>query len=301
MGGQPRSGTSLLTSILRASPDLHQAFELHIRKPSFVVGNGGRYTRNIMGQLGLDGVAYDRIVADHEPDRPAMNLGAWVGPKEQVSAEQLTGRETENFESELAARARLVGGLMRGAATAAGKQRWGFKLLGDVIHAREYFAALPGATFVLLVRDPRDHALSVMELNRQRVERGQPLFYGSYRDVARDWKRTIADGRRALEESAIPHIVVRYEDLVRSPESELARLQAALDIDLSTALDFYKQDFIEAHVSRFKHHDNLKSPINSASVDKWKTKMSAEEASVFSEEAGDVMSLYGYEARPPGS
>ena len=65
LAAQPRSGTSLLTSMLRTSGALLQAFELHVRKPSFVVGNDGRYTRNILKQTGLPAEEYDRILEDH--------------------------------------------------------------------------------------------------------------------------------------------------------------------------------------------------------------------------------------------
>lgn len=176
LGGQPRSGTSLLTSMLRESDALFQAFELHIRKPSFVVGNGGNYTRNIFKQLGLPPEEFDAIVRLQKDAAGSMNLGAWTGPKEEVSAELLTGNETSEFERELQARGVITTHLMRRVADLAGKNRWGFKILGDIIYADKYASVWPNACFVLLVRDPRDHALSVMKLNAQRAARGQQLF-----------------------------------------------------------------------------------------------------------------------------
>jgi hypothetical protein len=295
LGGQPRSGTSLLTSMLRESDDLFQAFELHVRKPSFVTGNGGNYTRNIFAQMGLPLAEYDRIVACFSNSGPSMNLGAWVGLKEEVSAERLSGNETSDFAGELAARCALVASLMRKTAQHAGKRRWGFKILGDIIYADMYAHALPNAVFILLVRDPRDHALSVMKLNEQRQARGQQLFYPDYRAVARGWAQTIGDGRRVLEQNNLKHVVLRYEDLTAYPERQLRALGEALDLDLSRSLDFYKQDYIGTHTERFKHHDKLKEPVNTSSVGKWRKQMSADEISVFAEEAGELMRLYGYE------
>lgn len=295
LGGQPRSGTSLLTSILRTSPELFQAYEVHIRKPSFLVGNDGRYTRRIFEQLGLPPEEFDRIAA--EADRGAMNLGAWCGPKEEVSAEPLSGAETDRFVQELTARGELATRLMRTVAAMHGRERWGFKILGDVIHADTYAEVWPEATMILLVRDPRDHALSVMKLNKQREARGQPNFYDDYPSVARGWCETIGEGLEAIRSSGLRYLVVRYEDLIGDTDNELQRLSDKLDIDLSRGREFHKADFIAVHTSRFKHHDNLKRPINSESLEKWRSQMSDADVGIFSEIAGALMQQYGYSIR----
>jgi hypothetical protein len=281
--------------MLRTSPDLFQAFELHIRKPSFVVGNDRRYTMRIFEQLGVPNDEYREIVEAHAALAPAMNLGAWTGPREEVSAEPLTGSETDAFPSELAARGTLAAALMRRAATHAGAPRWGFKILGDIVHAETYAAVFPNAVFILLVRDPRDHALSVMTLNAQRQARGQPPFYPDYASVARGWRETIGTGRRVLEGAGLDHVIVRYEDLATEPEATLAWLGERLGIDLAEATRFHEQEFVEGHTRRFGHHDNLRKPVNAASVGRWRDKMTDAEAQVFAEVAGEVMSLYGYE------
>lgn len=224
-----------------------------------------------------------------------MNLGAWAGPKEEVSAEPLTGRETNKFGEELGARAVLTTELMRRVAQLHGRPRWGFKILGDVIHAQTYARAWPNATMILMVRDPRDHALSIMELNRQRAERGQPDFYSDYAAVARGWRQTVEQGRRAIEKSGLRLVTVRYEDLVREPDQEFRRLSEELQIDLSRGHHFYEQGYVASHSRRFEHHDNLRNPINPDSLGKWRRLMSEAERAVFAEIAGDLMLAYGYE------
>jgi hypothetical protein len=226
-----------------------------------------------------------------------MNLGAWCGPKEPVSAEPLSGSETERFEDELLARGEVTTRLMRAVATCNGRQRWGFKILGDVIYANAYAKVWPNATMILLVRDPRDHALSVMKLNEQRASRGQPNFYDDYAAVAHGWRETIGEGLEAIRTSGLRHVVVRYEDLVREPDEELRRLSDNLNIDLSAGRDFYKADFIAEHTTRFKHHDNLKQPINKGSLEKWRTEMSDADIAIFAEIAGPLMQRYGYPLR----
>lgn len=280
--------------MLRTSEHLFQAYELHIRKPSFIVGNNGKYTQNIFNQMGLEADEFDEARRKLRELEPKMNLGAWVGPKEDVSAEPLTGNETGAFEEQLWARGLLTTELMRRVKNKEQRRKWGFKILGDVIHAREYARVWPNATFILLVRDPRDHALSIMQLNEQRVARGQKPFYPDYRAVAQGWKQTIDGGRRALVENGIRHVILRYEDLVREPQPILRELSDDLGVDLSEALEFYRSGFVERHQKRFRHHANLGRPINADSLDKWRTRMSDTEAAIFREEIGETMADYGY-------
>ena len=287
----------MLTSILRTSPNLFQAFELHLRKPSFLVGLDGRYTQRIFAQLGVPPPEFATILNRMAHAREPMNLGAWIGPKEQVSAEPLSGRETDDFEGELHARGELLTRLMRRAAELHDRQRWVFKILGDVVHANTYARVWPNATFILIVRDPRDQALSVMKLNEDRAKRGQPNFYDDYAAAATGWLRTVVMGKRVLEANGIDHVVLRYEDLVRSPVATLQHLSHALDIDLSNGLNFYRRDFDDAQAQRFRHHNNLKNPVSAKSVEKWRLRMSDEELAVFGHIAGDAMRAYGYEVR----
>jgi hypothetical protein len=296
LGGQPRSGTTLLSSILRATPGHFQAFEIHLRKPSFVVGLDGRYTRNIMKGLGLPPEEYDRVVAQATKEglRDAMNLGAWTGPKEDVSAEELTGRETDRFAEELVARAELLRRLMARTATIAGKRSWGFKILGDMRYADVYERAFPGAMFLLLIRDPRDQALSILELNKQRLARGQRLFYEGLAEAAAGWRDAIGESRAALRRYGLRFAETRYEDLVTDTDRELDRLGGILGLDLRAGIDYRSDGFVEEHTKRFAHHDNLRNSINASSVGKWRKALSAEEQLVVRREAGALMEELGY-------
>jgi LPS sulfotransferase NodH len=292
LGGQPRSGTTLLSSILRCTPGHFQAFELHIRKPSFVLGLQGRYTRKIFDGLGLPPAEYDRILEQTPKD--GMNLGAWVGPKEEVSAEQLTGNETDHFQSELRARGVLTSKLMRRVAELHGRQTWGFKILGDIIYADVYAKVWPNATFILLIRDPRDQAMSVLKLNEERAQRKQQNFYDDYREAARGWRETIERARALIAQHSIRCIETRYEDLVADTQREIKRLSDALDMDLARGLSFHQQDFVQAHTQRFQHHDNLRNSVNAGSVGKWRENLSEQDLMIFREVAGDLMGELRY-------
>ncbi len=284
----------MLASILKTSPNIFQAFELHIRKPSFLVGNKNNYTRNIFKGLGLDVDAFDKIRAQYEPLFNRMNLGAWVGPKEAVSAEPLTGLETTSFSSELQARGQLVSALMQKLTNDFNCSRWGFKILGDVIHIKHYAKTWPNATVIFLIRDPRDHALSIMKLNKGRQDRGQQNFYNSYADVAQGWLEAVTLGLEELKQCGLSYLTMRYEDLVTNTHQEISRLSQYLNIDLSEGISFYNKDFISTHTERFQHLNNLLKPINSSSVGRWRADMSKEDLDVFKQVAKSGMELWGY-------
>lgn len=292
LGGQPRSGTTLLSSILRNSDNHFQAFELHIRKPSFIVGLQGRYTKRIFSELGLPESEYDSIINSY--DLSNMNLGAWVGPKEEVSAEALTGNETQNFVGELIARGQIVTLLMRKTAQLNHSQTWGFKILSDIMYADIYRKVWPNARFVLMIRDPRDQAISILKLNTQRTSRNQSNFYDDIKQAALGWKKTIKNSRHILKNCGIPWFEIRYEDLVFNPHKNLELLGNFLGIDLMVGVNFQDKKFVKAHTKRFKHHNNLLNPINTGSVGRWRELLTKSDLRVFDDTLGDMMQEFNY-------
>jgi len=223
-----------------------------------------------------------------------MNLGAWVGEKEDVSAELNTGKETDRIEEELAARGKLVTCLMRRVTEIHGKRTWGFKIIGDIALADHYSRVWPHAIFLHMIRDPRDQALSLLKLNEHRTLRGQQPFYSDYSTAAIGWRRTIEVARAVAKANHLTYFEVKYEDLASRPEKEMERLTGLLNIDLSRGLEFYHQDFIKKHTKRFKHLDNLQKPISTRSVGKWREVFSDEINGVFWGVAGDLMQSLGY-------
>lgn len=295
LGGQPRSGTTLLTSLLNSSIDLFQAYELHIRKPSFILGNNKNYTKNIFKYLGLNEKLYLNIIDKHKENFKYMNLGSWTGPKESSSAEQLTGSETLNFSSELLYRGRLVSEMMSELKYIHKKKYWGFKILNDMVHIDKYFKVWPNAFFIILVRDPRDHAISVLKLNEQRIKRNQQLFFKDYEDVAYNWIKDYQTTLEKIDEYKINSYIIKYEYLVQNPYEAKKELEEKLSINNIDIDTFNISEKIKLHSQRFEHHKNLLNKINSDSVNKWKKIMTEEENKKFLKIAGNLMSRFNYE------
>jgi hypothetical protein len=277
---------------LRSSDSHFQAFELHVRKPSYVVGLEGRYTRNIFADLGLPNDEYKRVLAAHQIS--GMNLGAWVGPKEESSAEPLSGAETNEFQSELTARGHLTTALMRRTAELNGKSTWGFKILGDIAYADKYAKVWPSARFILQIRDPRDTAVSILRLNEYRAVRRHRNFFDDVRGAASAWKHTITTARGQLHTCDNQLLEIRYEDLVRDPAPQLRRLSEFVNCDLSHGLEYFGAEFVRRHVRRHRHLANLQKPLDSSSIGQWQAALTPEEAAAIEETAGGLMSEFDY-------
>jgi hypothetical protein len=91
----------------------------------------------------------------------------------------------------------------------------------------------PAAREVFLLRDFRDMASSILAFNRRR---GRADFGAARHASQADFVRALGDDAlqlvAAMEERP-EALVVRYEDLVRSPQGELRRLLAGLGLDHS--------------------------------------------------------------------
>lgn len=101
-----------------------------------------------------------------------------------------------------------------------GKARWGCKSTFMIDHDEAILRYFPHARFLFLVRDARDVAVSA----RQSVfNHFHPYF------VARLWSRQQRKGLGMLRDLPAEQILeVHYEDLTRSPETEVPRICAFL-------------------------------------------------------------------------
>jgi hypothetical protein len=152
-----------------------------------------------------------------------------------------------------------------------------------------------GARKVVLVRDPRDVALSQLAFDERRGFDG----FGTDAAVV---ERTcaVAQGlHNTLHEadSTVGHplIVVRYEDLVTTPEEALPPVLALLGVDATPAA-------IQAMVASAQEDEGLReqhmtAPDAGASVGRWRGSLSPEDRDEIDAQAGDLIESLGYPRR----
>ena len=214
-------------------------------------------------------------------------------------------------EAELRARARAAASadatsVMRAFyelyAEGQAKARWGDKSTNYVRKLKQVRETLPEASFVHLIRDGRDVALSQV-----RVHFGPDTMA----DAATKWRDEIAKARRVGPRLG-RYIELRYEDLVADPEPCLRQVCELIDLEWDEGMLEYREragerigeiardlerpggEVVSAE-ARAKHQANVSQPLQADRAGGWRERMSLEDREVFEGLAGDVLAELGYE------
>jgi sulfotransferase family protein len=176
-----------------------------------------------------------------------------------------------------------------------GKPRWGDKTPMYMQHLGLLERLFPHALYLHLIRDGRDAAVSFLAMPPGIVTetwahpRGAAGFAAQWRTEVRAARRL---GRR-LE--ADRYLEVRYEDLVRDPESELRRIGDFAGIPFENAMLEYQGS---VDLSAKPHQQSLaKAPT--PGLRDWRTELSREDLAAFEGIAGDLLTELGYEVATP--
>ena len=170
------------------------------------------------------------------------------------------------------------------------KKRWADKTPLYLGHVAELAEIWPEARFVVLVRDGRDVALSLI---------GVPFGPNNVWSAARFWARGIDLGTGAAERFGDRVLTVRYEDIVASPPAEVKRLCAFLGLEFEPdLLAIEHTDSAKVLKDQASWFTNVWAGINSSAVGKWRKEMSPADQRVFDQVAGAQLERMGYERTP---
>lgn len=151
--------------------------------------------------------------------------------------------------------------------------------VGCTIHSRfdRVRELWPDARFIFLVRDPRDVARSCIGMG----------WVGEPTSGARYWRKPVTRWLKLRETLDPMHFVeVRYEDLLRQPESVLDRCCRLLGERFDPSmLEFSRTSTYE--------------PIDPTLAEQWRRKMNARAAEIIDYECLDAMRRFGYEPSTP--
>lgn len=266
--GCGRSGTTLLRVMFDSHPDMAIPHE------SYFVVSFGRNHRRYERRQGFD---LERFLDDLLRHRWFTRWG--LGTEE---VREGLGRKAP---ATLADAIRTVFGLY---ALRQGKLRYGDKTPSYVLNLPLLSRLLPEGRFVHIVRDGRDVALSLLD-----VDFGPDTI----EEAALFWKRHVERGLRAgraLGESRYRE--VRYEKLVTDPEATLRELCDFLGVDFDDAMLRYHQraQRVVRDFPRPLEQRHLLQPPTSGLRD-WRTQMTASDLARFEALAGDTLEGLGYE------
>lgn len=172
-------------------------------------------------------------------------------------------------------------------AAREGKTRWGDKTPAYLAHVGRLATIWPDARFVVLVRDGRDVALSVMKV---------PFGANNVWAAARSWAGAIRHGREAADRYPGRVLTLRYEDLVERPSQEIATVCNFLGLEYNPdMLAIELTDRAKVVEDQADWFTNVWAGITTDAVGKWRTEMTPRQQRVFESVAGDELRELGYE------
>ena len=168
----------------------------------------------------------------------------------------------------------------------------------------EISAVYPEARIIHIIRDGRDAAVSAAHHARnfgrtREARRDDGLFEeDQIRKLAADWNsrvgRTVHDGPRLFGDR---YAEIRYEDLLASPESEMARLLrflGAASDEKSVGRCVTAASFERLSRGRTRGEEDLSSFFRKGVAGDWRDAFTERDRRVFEEEAGALLAKLGY-------
>jgi Sulfotransferase family len=273
VGGCPRSGTTMVRSMLNSHPELAVPHET-----LFLV----------------DGFRRRRRWGDMAEEANRRRLASWVVRRKKARVKRLHKDTDELIERMVAAPPTLGSVLSAGFQLYAernGKSRWGDKRPSFIQNLDALFAMFPNAQYINVVRDPRAAVASI-----KRVGEGRPGWYKDGLAAGIDlWDRAqqaAAKWERRLGPDQF--LEIQYEQLVADPVEVLGRVARFLELDpagVDAMVSFHEQADIRAP----EMHPLVAQPVTTESVRKWEQELAAEEIALVEKVLAGPMRRYGYE------
>jgi len=275
VGGCPRSGTTLVRTMLNSHP------ELAVPHETLFLVNAYR-SRGRWGDLSEAG--------------NRRRLAKWVVRRKKSRAGRLTPDPDELVARMVAAPGTLgsvVGAGFRLYADRHDKPRWGDKRPSYALNLDAVFAMFPDAQYVNIVRDPRAAVASIRKISEQ------PGRVGWYEDglvAGTDlWERSQKEAERwkgRLRPEQFHEI--QYEQLLEDPAAVLEGIVGFLALDpagIEPMLTFHQTVDIKGG----NIHPLVAKPLTTETVRKWEQELTREEIALVERELGERMARYGYE------
>jgi hypothetical protein len=258
VGGDGRSGTTLLSLMLDAHPRIMCGPEVHLR---YVDELESTYWLARMSRVGLT------------PDEIRDRMKRWPHPP------------IKRFPD----RCKFLQSICMEMMKSRGKHRWGFKMMRDIAILNFYEKVWPESKYLHIIRDGRDVAASNLCYD---------WGYNSVPEAAEDWGLQILKARTEAEKIPERYFELRYEDLVLDTESKAREicdwLEEPFDREMLTP---YKEGRYSPFFSTPVDHpstEQMKEGITTKHIGKYRQHLHQEQIEEFEAEAGFLLKDLGY-------
>lgn len=283
--GMSRSGTTLLATVLDAHPNVSMAYELL---------PGGLPPASRCADL-LDAALQavgndDREVAQHLRTVDAGSLATFVrrAARTLVPPDHLAelfreyATNVEHALDSIQGRAHISRMVVERKRLAEATVTSGFKLNSPSI--KEFDNAFEDARYVYILRDPRD--VLVSHITNE--------FDRSVEEVAKSWNNYLDNFLKFKERNAGRATLVRYEDLVRQPESTIREAVSQIGLSFEPSMIDFVGSKASAHASRHSNAPNLAKGFFVSSVNRWAGRLEPGQIRRVEESCGEHMRSFGY-------
>jgi hypothetical protein len=272
--GVQRSGTTLLAAMLASHSRLSCGPETHFFR---------RLAEADTDQL---------CAAESWPDRALAFLAsirhsAFEG-HESISLLEKYGLQREEVANYLKLGDPSVPRMLAGVTTLymrrLGKRRWVEKTPDHIRYVQQIRKYFPDSPIIRIVRDPRDVALSLMEVPWGTRSLLEGLLFWKQVDEASD-SFFLNDGRSHS---------LRFEDLLGNPQDSLQRLCRFLGEEYEPTMMDTASAGSQLNSRGVPWKENVRRPLNSGRLEVWKRKLCEEKNRLAEAFIGDRLQRYGY-------
>lgn len=271
--GRPRSGTTLLRTLLDAHPNVIIPHESPV-----IMNLYSRY-RKLQSLTEKDIL---RFISDLESQRI---FGIWNIDRGEVEKNLLKCEGGGTYTD-------LIKVLYVCFNSVYDKGK--LLLMGDKnpvysFNFHKIFPIFTEAKYIHLIRDYRDQVVS---LKRMDFEMSNPAL------VAWRWKKSVEEVMTFAKKYPGRFLLLKYESLVQNPEREMAKVTNFLGIPYDDKVfDFYKienkDEFLPVNAIE-KYHQSLLKPVSTQSVNRWETQLNNSEIAAAEWIAGRTGQKAGY-------
>lgn len=288
--GRPRSGTTLLTTLFNAHPNVRIATELPIMLSLYQRFRKVKVWDETTIRSFVDHVFYYSRFSSKRIENLKIDQDFIIGELlkyKEIGSIQLFLKSINYYAYSIYNK---------------GETKW----IGDKnpvysIFAHRFRKIFPEAKFICIIRDYRDNFISIRKLVEKDVAVEAPALA---LQVGR-WRYFVRLFLKSKHRFPDRYWILRYEDLVTKKESTFRSLCEFLGIDFDPSVfDFYekKDETLKTYgnIAWEKFHENLLQPVNTGRMNTWQNKLTDQQVKMADQIAGKYADRLGYERQYKG-
>lgn len=266
--GHPRSGTTLLASMLGRHPDFVSTPETqYLSQARYLLAPARRQGPHALARAAMESpLKYLISDPDEFEDMLAHAAGGRALDERIVFSVAL-----EHFRR------------AHGARRVVEKTPWHLRGMDRLV------AWFPDCRIIWIIRDGRACVRSLQKVK---------WASNDTRVLARQWVRNMAFGRVLSGPAGDRLATVRYEDLIASPERELTRLCAHLGVALDPAMLDTSQGTNVIKPNETAHKIKVNTPVDASRAEAWRTELSPGDLAMMGPIMNETLAALGYPTEP---